>query len=282
MATKTRIILELGCNHNGSMKIAEELIDEAVKLGVWGVKFQKRDIDSMDYGSKYIPRDISNSFGKTYYEHRKNLEFTVKQVKELKEYAEENMLQTIVTVFDIISAQDMIDIGFEYIKLPSQIMSNYEINRFLIKEKENNERLKIICSTGMHTVGEVIDWQYINQFDIVMYCKSIYPSKLEDINFMNFRILREKLDNCIGYSSHDLNGFAIPYAVCLGAEYIERHYTLDKDMKGSDHKISSDYEEMKQIIENIKYVEEIIGNAELCNLKSDEEKRLKKIYRNFY
>jgi len=279
---KSKIILEFGCNHNGSEKLAAEMIDEAAKLGIWGIKFQKRDIESLEYGAKYIPRNLDNSFGKNYYEHRKALELDVNQIKRLKNYAEKNMLNTVVTVFDLISAKQMTDIGFEYIKLPSQFLSHYALNRYLLELRVQHEQLKLVCSTGMHTIDEIENWQYIKQFDIVMYCKSIYPAKLEDVNFMNFRILKSRLSNCIGYSSHDLKGFAIPYAVCLGAEYIERHYTLDKEMKGSDHStVSSDFEEMKEIMENIKYVEELLGDADLTELSSNEEKRIRKIYRSF-
>lgn len=280
VATSTKIILEFGANHNGKIDNAYKMIDDALNLGVWGIKLQKRDLSLLEYGAKYIPRKLENSFGENYYEHRKALEFTNEQIEELKKYAEDNGLQVMVTAFDTSSVKSMIAIDVKYIKIPSQLLGNYEMNRLLIKAKEEKEYLKTVCSTGMHTINEVLEWQYINEFDIVMYCKSIYPANVNDINLVNFRILQDGLDNCIGYSSHDLKGFAISCAVCLGAQYIERHYTLDKTMKGSDHStVSSDFEEMKKIIEDVRYAEEIMGTPEYDELKADDEKRIKRVYR---
>jgi len=256
------------------------MIDEAVKLGVWGIKLQKRDLTQLEYGAKYIPRDDDNSFGKNYYEHRAALEFDTKQIEELKNYAEKQKLEVVVTAFDINSIREMFKIGIKYIKIPSQLLSNYEINRELVKTKEKSPFFNIICSTGMHTISEVIEWQYIKDFDVVMYCKSIYPAKANQMNMANFRYLQENLKNAVGYSSHDENGFAIPCAVILGARYIERHYTLNKAMKGSDHStVSSDYFEMQRIIEEIKYAEKIMGNVELTELRAEEEKQIKRRYR---
>lgn len=280
MATRTKIILEFGCNHNGSIENAYKMLDEAIQLGVWGIKLQKRDLSLLEYGAKYIPRKAVNSFGENYYEHRKALEFSIDQIKELKTYAEKYGLEVMVTAFDTNSIKQLKDIGLKYIKIPSQLLSNYEMNRELFKAKLENVYLKIICSTGMHTIREVTEWQYIDAFDIIMYCKSIYPADINKINMINFQELRKKLNNCIGYSSHDKKGFAIPCAVILGAEYIERHYTLDKTMKGSDHTtVSSDFDEMEGIIEEIKYAEMIMGSPEWDELQSDEEKKIKRVYR---
>ena len=103
-----KIILEMGCNHNGSIEIAKELIDQAAKLKVWGVKFQKRDIESMPKHLREMKRGGYNDFGNTYEEHRKFLEFTVGVIKVLKEYVENKGLRFVVSVFDSISLKQMI------------------------------------------------------------------------------------------------------------------------------------------------------------------------------
>lgn len=285
---QTKIILELGCNHNGSIDIAKHMIDDAAKLGVWAVKFQKRDPESLSQGEKLIPRDIETSFGENYYEHRKALEFSAPQIKELKEYAESLGLVSAVSVFDMLSAEQMIELGFNYIKLPSQFYSHYALNKLLLDESFFSSKFNIIVSTGMHSLEETLNWQYFDKASITMYCRSIYPCGLNEIRFKIMQSLKENLRNSVlGYSSHDKNGEAIFYAVLLGSEYIERHYTLDKNMKGSDHKtVSSDFLEMQKIISDIKKAEELLNvsekNPKNCfELFSEKEKAVRKIYRGF-
>ncbi len=274
---ETRIILELCCNHQGSKQIAKRMIDEAVELNCWGVKFQKRDIESMPEEQKSMPRNSGNSFGPTYYEHRKALEFDTHEMLELKKYAEKKGLKAIVSVFDMVSAKEMVDIGFEYVKLPSQLYTNIKMVKFLGKSDS-----KLIGSTGMHTLNEIKHFHYNYQYDIIMFCRSIYPCNLQEISFGNFTALQKMLDWEIidfGYSSHDQEGQGIKYAVVLGAKYIERHYTLDKTWKGSDHSISSDFEEMKKIIKEIEFIEKYI-NVRSFEL-SEKEKKVRKRYRGF-
>ena len=141
------------------------------------------------------------------------------------------------------------------------------------------EKFKFV-STGMHTLKEIIDNPFLNYYDCVFFCRSVYPCTLKQINFIDMIKIKQKLLCPVGYSSHDENGEAIKYAVLLGAKYIERHYTLDKNMKGSDHVISSDYDDMIKIIKEIKESESILGetNQDLC----DEERKNKLIYRSTY
>lgn len=281
---QTKIIIEIGCNHNGSMDNAKRMIDDAAELGAWGVKFQKRDPESMSPGEKLIPRVPENSFGSNYYEHRKSLEFSLDQMAELRDYVFKCGLVPIVSVFDMVSAKEMIDCRFPCIKLPSQFYSHYALNRFLLEQRKKQENLFLICSTGMHSFNEIIDWQYFNQFNLTLYCRSIYPCDPIDIDFDYMRRLKEELSNSLfGYSSHDKDGKAIFYSVLIGAKYIERHYTLDKNMKGSDHKtVSSDFQEMKRIILDIDRAEELLYSSNnIDDLFSDNEKRVRMIYRGF-
>lgn len=289
MATKTKIILELGCNHQGNFDNALRMIDEAVKLGVWGIKFQKRDCDLIPKEIGATLRKPENSFGATYYEHRKVLEFSVDQIAELKAYAEKAGLKAVVTVFDLISMDQMIRLGFEYIKLPSQFYSNYAMNLQLFHGYSKTGKdfqfaqgnTKIIVSTGMHTMRELEMWPWFDKADITMYCRSIYPCNLSDIDFQMARELKYKL-NCsrFGYSSHDREGCAIPYMVLLGAEYIERHYTLNKEWKGSDHgTVSSDFAEMQRIIKQIEEMESIMDVDNGIELASEAEKKVRLTYR---
>jgi sialic acid synthase len=281
MATKTKIILEFGCNHQGNYDNALRMIDEAAKLEAWGVKFQKRDCDLIPKEIGNTPRKPENSFGATYYEHRKALEFSVDQITSLKEYAEKAGLKAIVTVFDLISMDQMIRLGFEYIKLPSQFYSNYAMNLQLFDKRNEHQEIKIIVSTGMHTLYELDMWPWFDKADITMYCRSIYPCDLNDIDFRMARILKAKLNNSrFGYSSHDKQGCAIPYMILIGAEYVERHYTLNKEWKGSDHgTVSSDFHEMQEIIKQVEDMESLSAVDNSFDLASEAEKKVRLTYR---
>lgn len=270
-----KLILEMGCNHQGEMSIAKKLIEKAAELGVYGVKFQKRDIDGHPEW-KLKERDPAKSFGKNYYDHRKALEFSIKDLQFLRDYAHSYNLVFGVTAFDIKSAKDIYQIEADYIKLPSQHYSNYALNREVF-----DNGIEVHGSTGMHTISEVLDWQYINDFDVLYYCRSIYPCHLDDLNFENMQRISESLTvtQVLGYSSHEIEGLGIPTAVLLGAKYIERHFTLDNSMKGSDHStVSSDPEEIRGIIEAIETAEEVI---EYRSDIPDAEKQVRKIYRGF-
>lgn len=270
------IILELGCNHNGSIATAKRMIDDAERLKVRGVKLQKRDIDSFPLDVGALPRDLKTSFGTTYREHRKFLEFNEKQISELKNYAGDRGLLFVMSVFDIPSMDSMVQIGVGSIKLPSQFLCNDAMNRALAKHVQCAP-IRTMHSTGMHTTKEVLSCAWLYSFDVTFYCRSIYPHDKEQSDVASAIAIYNKIwcrSHC-GYSSHDLNGGAIPYFILAGANWIERHYTLDKNMKGSDHgTVSSDYDEMKLILHNIDEISECMYANKLC----DEEKRIRDMY----
>ncbi len=272
------VILELGCNHNGSLATAKRMIDDAVKLGVKGVKLQKRDVESMSEDVKRIPRNSSNSFGSTYYEHRKFLEFNIDKIMDLKHFAEARGLIFAVSVFDLVSMQDIMDVcKVQYVKLPSQFFLNPEMNREMISIANKDLDISIWHSTGMHTAYQIESCPFIDEFNVTFYCRSMYPfpetqadigSALRLFNFLAYNERK-------GYSSHDKDGKIIPTFVLMGAQWIERHYTLNKNMKGSDHgTVSSDFKEMKNILRSIDRIQECL----YANTLSDEEKRVRDIY----
>jgi sialic acid synthase SpsE len=281
---KTKIILEFGCNHQGQMKLAKKMIKDAVKLGVWGVKFQKRDIGSIPENIRLKQRDLKSGFGKTYGEHRRALEFDCMQIKELKEYAESRGLEFLISVFDTVSAKQMLELNIKYIKLPSQLYAS-NIVKQLYNAKLKQE-INILLSTGMHTLEQIFENENFVYSDILFYCRSIYPCTLEEVNFKAFLDLKNMIpDNIsIGYSSHDEGGEAIPFMVFLGAEYIERHYTLDKTMKGSDHRtVSSDFEDIEDITERINIIEGIKAPYDLSvGLLQKEQETREKFLEGFY
>lgn len=268
-----KLILEFGCNHNGDFNIAKKMIDEASKLGVWGIKLQKRDLGSIPLEVRNRKRSLDNSFGGTYGEHREALEFYIQQIRELKKYSERKGLKFICSAFDLISAKQLIDIDCEFIKLPSQLYLNHEMFRLL-----SNHKRKVFVSIGMHEIKEVLNSKWLDEAFCVMHCISEYPFNYKDSQLGTISLLYKCVKNFIGYSSHDKEGLAIPYAVVAGALYIERHFTLDKTMKGTDHgTVSSDPQDIKKIIKEVNKIEKMAEYKKL----SEEEKKIRKIYRGF-
>jgi sialic acid synthase SpsE len=263
---KTKIIAEICYNHNGSIDNAKKLIEAAKNLNLWAVKFQKWDIDN-------FPDEIKNKcrnkpeidYGLTYYEHRKYLEFSIGQLAYLKTYAENKGLEFIVSGKDMQSVKDLMQLNLNYIKIPSQRYHDHDIFVYLYNERKKRN-FCIMASTGMLNGNQIKKsrWKDKDGADVLMHCISLYPALLNQCNLAWMKNM-----NYNGYSSHEIEGKGIKYAVCLGAKYIERHFTLDKNDKGSDHKISSDIKEMKRIIREINEVEEIMGDGKR-NISEDE------------
>lgn len=269
-----RIIFEFGCNHNGELDIAKKMIDRAAELGAWGIKLQKRDIESIPEEVGSQKRDKATSFGETYLEHRKALEFSTREMKEIKECAEIAGLRFVCSAFDVKSVDDLLSIGCQDIKLPSQLYLDMDMYNRLMEAEES---LNIHVSTGMHDFREIENGAWIKDADVVYHCTSIYPARVEEANLETIRALREICNGQVGYSSHEVNGIAIPYAVAAGATYIERHFTLDKTMKGSDHgTVSSDQTEMRLIVAQVRAVEAMLGVKRVVN---DREAKTRKVYR---
>lgn len=275
---KIKLILEMGCNHQGSIDIAREMIYLADKLGAWGVKFQKRDIESFPELLKRKKRDLKNSFGSNYYEHRKALEFSPLQVAELKETAIKTGLAFLCSAFDEKSVDDLVGIDCDYIKLPSQLYSDKRLQKKLLNLQPESG-FSIVVSTGMHTEDEIFTNPWVYKANILMHCISVYPIPRDSYLSMCtlLKMQREREGLPCGYSSHSPAGEDIIKAVLCGAEYIERHFTLDKNMKGSDHgTVSSDYKEILEIKKDIESAERVLGEGRGL---SAEEETVKKIYR---
>jgi sialic acid synthase SpsE len=272
---RSKIIAELCYNHNGDISKAKELIKEAAKLKLWAVKFQKWDIEGFSDDVKNIKRnDPEHDFGNIYYEHRKSLEFSIEQLIELKEYTEKKGLVFICSGKDLFSCKQLIEeLKVEWIKLPSQRYHNHDIWTYLHNKKKTHN-FKVIVSTGMITGQQIKKSAWIKEADVFMHCISLYPAELRDCNIRWMKNLPYN-----GYSSHEVGGIAIKYAIANGAEYIERHFTLDKTDKGHDHIISSDPSDMKRIIAEIEEAELICGDGKR-NI-TEKEIALGKHYKSF-
>jgi len=243
---KPYVIAEIGCNHKGEMKIAKELIKIAKIFGnADAVKFQKRNNKELLTEEQYnAPHpNFSNSYGDTYGAHREFLEFDVEQHSELKKYCEEIGITYSTSVWDTTSAKEIASLNPEFIKIPSACNNNYEMLGWL----SENYSGEIHISTGMTTKDEtavLVDFftEKGRNKDLVLYnCTSGYPVPFEDVCLLDINILNQKYGHLvkhIGFSGHHL-GIAVDIAAyTLGANIIERHYTLDRTWKGTDHAAS--------------------------------------------
>ncbi|WP_343616157.1 N-acetylneuraminate synthase family protein [Flavobacterium sp.] len=243
---KPYVIAEIGCNHKGEMTIAKELIKIAKIFGnADAVKFQKRNNKELLTEEQYhAPHpNLANSYGDTYGEHREFLEFNVDQHKELKEYCEEIGIVYSTSVWDTTSAKEIASLNPEFIKIPSACNNNFDMLGWLCE----NYSGEIHISTGMTTKDETdILVNYFTEKgrnkDLVLYnCTSGYPVPFEDVCLLDINLLKQKYQDKvkhIGFSGHHL-GIAVDIAAyTLGAHIIERHYTLDRTWKGTDHAAS--------------------------------------------
>ena len=243
---KPYIIAEIGCNHKGDMEIAKELIKIAkIFCNVDAVKFQKRNNRELLTDEQYnAPHpNASNSYGTTYGAHREYLEFDTAQHQELKSYCEEIGIVYSTSVWDTTSAKEIASLNPEFIKIPSACNNNYDMLGWLC----DNYKGEIHISTGMTTKNETRNLvQFFEDrgrnMDLVLYnCTSGYPVPFEDVCLLDINLLQEKYSHKvkhIGFSGHHL-GIAVDVAAfSLGANIIERHYTIDRTWKGTDHAAS--------------------------------------------
>jgi len=270
------IVAEVGINHNGDFDLAKEMIIEAAKTGVDAVKFQKRNIEDM-YIKSFLdkPYNKDYAFGKTYGEHKKFLEFNDDQFLELKECAARANVDFIVSGFDFR--------GFDFIqkqlnvvihKIASPFVTHYPLLKQVAKYGK-----PIILSTGMHTKNEIYNAvKYVRQFNqdiILLQATTLYPCPDELANLNVLMTYRKKLQILVGYSSHD-KGVILPAAsVALGGCMIEKHFTLDRTMKGPDHAASVETRGLEMIVKYAHSIETGLGDGKKRLNKEEKEQRLK-------
>ncbi|MDD7885179.1 N-acetylneuraminate synthase family protein [Flavivirga sp. 57AJ16] len=243
---KPYIIAEIGCNHKGDIGIAKELIKVAkIFCNVDAVKFQKRNNKELLTKKQYDrphPNPV-NSYGDTYGAHREYLEFDKNQHQDLKSYCEEIGITYSTSVWDLTSAKEIASLNPDFIKIPSACNNNMIMLEWLCE----NYYGELHISTGMTTKEEIealvsFSKKHNRNKDLVLYnCTSGYPVPFDDICLLDINLLLDKYKDdvkSIGFSGHHL-GIAVDVAAyTLGANIIERHYTLDRTWKGTDHAAS--------------------------------------------
>lgn len=267
---KPKIIAEIGCNHKGSMEIAKELIKLAKECNVEVAKFQKRNnkelLTEQQYNSQHP--NPSNSYGKTYGEHREFLEFNLEQHKELKQYCDEIGIIYSTSVWDVTSAKEIVSLNPDLIKVPSACNNHFEMLKILRDEYKGEVHLSF-GMTNKKEEKEIIDF-FSETGDakdkLVIYsCTSGYPVPFKDVCLLEIERMKDQYSNLvkeIGFSGHHL-GIAIDNAAyTLGASWIERHFTKDRTWKGTDHAASLEPTGLKKLSRDIKATWEALNYKE--------------------
>lgn len=280
-----KVVAEIGCNHKGDLKIAKEMIAVAKSFcGAHYVKFQKRNNKELLPPDQYnAPHPVpANAYGDTYGAHREYLEFSVEQHKELMDYCEETGIGYSTSVWDVTSAREMASLGPDFLKVPSASNLHFEMLGVLCDEFGG----KIQLSLGMTTQkeeDEIVDFfeKKGRNKDLLIYaCTSGYPVPADQTALLEITRLKKKFDNsveAIGFSGHHL-GIALDVAaVTLGAEWIERHYTLDRTWKGTDHAASLEPDGLRKLVRDLEIVSKgmTFKSEELLPIEIETRRKLK-------
>jgi sialic acid synthase len=262
--THTFIVAEIGQNHNGSVQTARELIDMAARCKVDAVKFCKRDIDScLTPEQQARPYHCPQSYGKTYGEHRHHLELTMDEHRDLKLYAESKDLLYFASVCDLKSLELMMKLDIEIIKIASRDINNIPLIKAAAQTGE-----ELFLSIGMATdrdVDRVLRCIYkVHRRIIILNCTSEYPTQYPHLHLNRIPYLQARFGPVkVGHSDHTI-GIVMPVcAVALGASVIEKHITLSRASKGTDHVGSLEELGLMRMVRDIRHLEEAMGDFEL-------------------
>ncbi|MBX2966894.1 MAG: N-acetylneuraminate synthase family protein [Cyclobacteriaceae bacterium] len=284
LAEKPKVVAEIGCNHKGDFQTAKEMIKVAVLSGADAVKFQKRNNHELlgEEGYNKPHPNPANSYGKTYGEHRDFLEFSWQQHKELKDYCDEVGVVYSTSVWDMTSAKEITALTPEFIKIPSASNLHFEMLGYLCDHFKGQVQL----SFGMTTHDE--EEKIVSFFeskgrakDLLIYsCTSGYPVPFEDICLYEIVRLKNTYGQRvggIGFSGHHLGIAADIAAMTLGAEWIERHFTLDRTWKGTDHAASLEPEGLRKLCRDVKNVYKALAykTNEILSIEAVQREKLK-------
>ena len=283
----TKNIAEIGCNHMGQMDIAREMIKVAAQFSnVNVIKFQKRTNRELLSPEEYrAPHpNPANSYGPTYGEHREFLEFDIEQHRQLKSWCEEWGAEYSTSVWDLTAAKEIATLEPKMLKIPSACNLDHGLLEWLIA----NYQGEIHLSFGMTTHAEEV--QIVDMFqkagrhqDLVIYaCTSGYPVPFEDICLYEIKRLAETFGGTvrgIGFSGHHL-GIAVDVAaLALGATYFERHFTLDRTWKGTDHSASLEPDGMRRLCRDLANVSKALTykSEEILPIEAVQRAKLKRV-----
>jgi len=262
---KVFIIAEAGVNHNGSIKLAKQLIDVASEAGVNAVKFQtfktenlvSKNAQKADYQKETTDKTESQ------FDMIKKLELDLDTHQELIAYCQSKNILFLSTPFDLDSIDLLNSLKLDIFKIPSGEITNLPYLR-----KIGSLNKKVILSTGMADIGEIEDALDVlttagtqKESITMLHANTMYPTPMEDVNLRAMVTIGNTFDIAYGYSDHTLGIEVDVAAVALGAMVIEKHFTLDKTMEGPDHKASLEPHELKSMVSSIRNIEKALGSS---------------------
>ncbi len=269
--SKITIISEIGINHNGDLSIAKEMIKESKLCGVDVVKFQKRDINLV-YDKNMLATKRESPWGSTFREQKEGLEFGEKEYREIDDYCKSLKIEWFASAWDLNSLKFLKKFNLKFNKIASAMIVDQNFLNEVAKEKKYT-----FISTGMSDFNMIENAVNIFKkndcpFEL-MHCISTYPFEDTKANLNMIKILKEKFNCNVGYSGHEKGGLAISYAAAgLGISSLERHFTLDRTIYGSDQAASITPPTFKELVGGVRKIElALVGSVEKNILKEEME-----------
>ncbi|OJV21655.1 MAG: N-acetylneuraminate synthase [Bacteroidetes bacterium 41-46] len=275
---KVLIIAEAGVNHNGSMELAKKLIDAAIYSGVDYIKFQSFKTDKLvSINARQADYQQKNIIGtdNSQYSMLKKLELSPDQHFELISYCNDKGIKFFSTAFDIDSINFLAKLKLGLWKIPSGEITNYPYLKTIALQHE-----PVILSTGMCDMADIdaalsvlLKFGMNKEQISILHCNTEYPTPMKDVNLRAMNSIAERFGVKVGYSDHTI-GIEVPVAaVALGASIIEKHFTLDRNMEGPDHKASLEPDELKTMVNAIRNIEKALGSKDK-NVTESEKKNI--------
>lgn len=252
------IIAEIGINHNGDMHITKDLITAAKKCGADAVKFQKRDINIV-YSKELLSQKRESPWGNTQLDQKRGLEFGKEEYDEINKFCKDLDIIWFASAWDLNSVKFLEQYNFKYNKIASPMIIDEELLREVAKQKRYT-----FISTGMCNyshIDKAVEIFRAEKCDFeLMHCISVYPFESKYAHLKLIDKLRKKYNCKVGYSGHEKSGLAISYAACaLGATSIERHFTIDRSMYGSDQAASLTPEGFSKLVGGIRGITDALS-----------------------
>lgn len=275
MVNKVLIIAEAGVNHNGNLDLAKKLVDEAISAGVDIIKFQTFKAENLVTKNANMADYQKSNTGENHsqFEMLKKLELNQENFIELSNYCKERNISFLSTGFDLDSLAFLETLNMGLWKVPSGEITNLPYLEFLGKFNQ-----PVIVSTGMSNIQEIADAINVlvkSGTDIekisILHCNTDYPTPFCDVNLNAISTIRNQFKLNVGYSDHTQGTEVSVAAVALGATIIEKHFTLDKNMSGPDHKASLDPTELKNLVMQIRNIESALGKYEKIATTSESK-----------
>ena len=280
-----KVVSEIGCNHKGNMDIAKELILASKNCGAYAAKFQKRNIKQLLNKTEYNQPHPEpwNSYGETYGLHRDALEFSIDQHRELKVFCEDIDIIYSTSVWDMDSAIEISALCPQFIKIPSAINLNFEMQEYLTGNFNGKIHVSVGMTTGLELKTIINFYKTKKRIDdLVIYsCTSGYPVDVQDICLLEIKKIQEATIETsaeVGFSGHHLGISPDIAAVTLGAKWIERHFTLDRTWKGTDHAASLEPDGLRRLCRDVKNVQKALTyqGSEILPVAQIQRNKLKK------